>query len=91
MGEQICKATREPIANMCMNRLQSLADRATGIQDRVRSKLMSVVTPTPGNPCCPPNQVAETWPPLFDSLRNSMDIIEAALDGISMEIDRAEM
>ena len=93
MSEQICTATRQPIANVCMNRLQALADRATTVNDHVRGKLIPVSVSVPINPCIDKNTntVAETWPLLFDSMRNAMDVIEAALDAIESNLDRAEI
>jgi hypothetical protein len=92
MNEQICKETRQPIGNLCTRRLQALADRATTVNDRVRSKLMPVVVSMPPGPECGEEvRTGEPFPPLFDSMRASMDVIEAALIGIEVQLDRAEI
>ena len=83
---------KKPISSLVVNNAQDLSVKAEAIADRLRNKLESVMTqPVPDaygeNICKQP----EEYPPLFNLLSSSLNLIRKALNQIDYDLSRTEL
>lgn len=86
------KIGRETAAQELLQFASRLAERADRISARVEDKLQLVMIPD--SPCPPPCELSKEdrkYPPLFDELRNRLQVIENSLSNIEACITRTEL
>jgi len=84
-------ATRPPIAVAVLTSVQHLAERAQTLAERINAKLSSVMTSEQTcNDVSRPKDSIE-YPPLFSDLRNSIQVIESALNSIENALSHTEL
>lgn len=89
---QVCgKTEREPIALVIDKLADKLASISNDTFQRANNKLQSVTRPSSPEQCDKNPQLAEQYPPLFESLRNNLKTIERNLSGINDCLDRVEL
>ena len=91
MNGEAGKAMAKPISNEILERLKVLAEKAAAVNDRTQGKLTPVmISPRPvGTP--EGMKEPREYPPLFAEIRERLNIIDAALDGISEALSRTEL
>ena len=85
-------SVKKPMSSLVVNNAQDLSVKAEAIADRLRNKLESVMTqPVPDaygeNICKQP----EEYPPLFNLLSSSLNLIRKALNQIDYDLSRTEL
>ncbi len=91
-GQVECgKTERESIALVIDKLADKLASMSSDLSQRANNKLQSVTRMSSPEACEKNPQLAEQYPPLFESLRTSLKTIERNLNGISECLDRVEL
>jgi hypothetical protein len=88
---EVCAVSepKGPASNEIMDYASRLASISKDLEERVESRLSPITRPS--CPKCKEVSEGRAYPPLFDDLRNSLNIIEQSLNCISDTIDRTEL
>ena len=85
------KVERESVASVIDKLADKVATMSNDTLQRVNSKLQSVSRSSAPDVCDKTSELAELYPPLFDSLRSSLKTIERSLAGVNDCLDRVEL
>ena len=92
VNREICgKTGRESIAIVIDKLADKLATMSNDTLQRANNKLQSVSICADPETCEKNPQLAEQYPPLFESLRISLKTIERNLSGVNECLDRVEL
>ena len=86
-------SVKKPMSSLVVNNAQDLSVKAEAIADRLRNKLESVMTQPVPDVAYGENigKQPEEYPPLFNLLSSSLNLIRKALNQIDYDLSRTEL
>lgn len=84
-------AKREPISQSILSFASRLADKADSLATRTHNKLGPVMQVPPSPENLNSATVSQTYPPMFDELRERFNVIDRSLNSIEDALSRTEL